>query len=314
MRIGIDIMGGDFAPEATIHGAILASKELAGKAKIVLIGDENIIQQQLSSTGAAKDSFEIIHAHEVIEMGENPTRAFTQKPGSSISIGFKLLRDEQIDAFCSAGNTGAMLVGAVLSIKPIEGILRPCIMSLIPKEKGGYGLLADVGSNSDCKPETLYQFALLGSMYASRVLGIEKPKVGLVNIGEEPEKGNLVAQAAYQLMNGTKDFNFIGNIEGRDLFNEKADVMICDGFTGNVILKMAEGFYNLIKSRDIHDAFLDRFNYENYGGTPILGINSTVVVGHGISNANAIKNMILLAAEIESSGLNERIKAVLLNE
>lgn len=314
MRIGLDIMGGDYAPSATIQGAIMAAEILPEDITVVLIGNQDVIKEHLKSSGETREVFQIEHASETIQMGENPTRAFTQKPDSSISVGFKLLREGKIDAFCSAGNTGAMLVGAVLSIKPIEGVLRPCIMSLIPKEKGGYGILADVGSNSDCKPETLYQFALLGSMYASKVLGISSPKVGLVNIGEEPEKGNLVAQAAFQLMNGTNDFNFIGNIEGRDLFDDKADVMICDGFTGNVILKMAEGFYNLVKSRNISDAFLDRFNYENYGGTPILGINSTVVVGHGISNANAIKNMIKLASEIESSGLNEKIKAVLIHE
>jgi glycerol-3-phosphate acyltransferase PlsX len=184
-------------------------------------------------------------------------------------------------------------------------------MSLMPKEKGGYGILLDVGSNADCKPELLVQFAYLGSMYAANVLGIENPKVGLINIGEEPEKGNQLALATHQLLSDASEINFIGNIEGRDLFNQKADVMVCDGFTGNVMLKQAEAFYWLIRKREISDPYLNRFNYENYGGTPILGVNSTVIVGHGISNKIAIKNMILLAYDVEKAGLTEKIKAVL---
>jgi phosphate acyltransferase len=314
MLIGLDVMGGDYAPQATVNGAVLASGSLPDGVRLVLIGPEGLIREQLVEIGVADSTFDIADAPEVIEMGENPTRAFTQKPGSSIATGFQLLRDQKIQAFCSAGNTGAMLVGSVLSVKPIEGIQRPCIMSMMPKENGGYGILLDVGSNVDCKPETLCQFALLGSMYAEGVMGIERPKVGLINIGEEPEKGNSVAQAAFQLMQESVDFNFIGNIEGRDLFNDKADVLVCDGFTGNVVLKMAEGYYSLIKARGIRDPFLDRFNYENYGGTPVLGINATVIVGHGISSARAISNMIIRAYEIESAGLNEKIKAVLQHE
>jgi glycerol-3-phosphate acyltransferase PlsX len=244
-------------------------------------------------------------------MGDHPARAFTQKPDSSIAIGFQLLKEGKIQALASAGNTGAMLVGSVLSIGTIEGVQRPCIMSLMPKEKGGYGVLLDVGSNADCKPELLVQFAYLGSMYAANVLGIENPKVGLINIGEEPEKGNQLALATHQLLNEASEINFIGNIEGRDLFNQKADVMVCDGFTGNVMLKQAEAFYWLIRKREIADPYLNRFNYENYGGTPILGVNATVIVGHGISNKIAIKNMILLAYDVEKAGLTEKIKAVL---
>lgn len=314
MQIGLDIMGGDFAPEATVNGAILAKQALPEGVDIVLIGDAELIHESLMNAGANPADFRIVHTNSVIEMGENPTRAFTQKPDSSISVGFKMLKDGEIDAFAGAGNTGAMLVGAVLSVKTIEGVQRPCIMSLLPKEKGGYGILLDVGSNADCKPETLYQFALLGSMYAGAVLGIENPKVGLINIGEEPEKGNQLALATYQLLNETDDFNFVGNIEGRDLFNTKADVMVCDGFTGNVVLKLAESFYWLIKKRGFSDPYLDRFNYEAYGGTPILGVNATVIVGHGISNANAIKNMILLAHDVQKAGLTHKIKAVLHHE
>ncbi|MFM2284985.1 MAG: hypothetical protein RLZZ543_482 [Bacteroidota bacterium] len=311
MRIGLDIMGGDFAPQATIGGAVLAVDAIDASCRLVLIGDEPSIRESLHTAGVDPARFDYAQATEVIEMGEHPTRAFTQKPNSTISTGFRLLKEGEIDAFVSAGNTGAMLVGSVLSVKPIDGIHRPCIMSLMPKESGGYGILLDVGSNADCKPETLYQFALLGSMYAANVLGIDQPKVGLINIGEEPEKGNELSKAAFQLMNGSTDFNFIGNIEGRDLFNDKADVMVCDGFTGNVVLKLAESFHGLFAKRGFSDPYLDRFNYENYGGTPVLGINSTVIVGHGISNAPTIKNMITLAEEVIAAGLTDKIKAVL---
>jgi glycerol-3-phosphate acyltransferase PlsX len=314
MRIGLDVMGGDHAPLATIEGAILAKELLAGKVDIVLIGDIHKIKQILSERDQDLDGFEIVHAPDVIEMGDHPARAFTQKSNSSISVGFKLLKEGNIHAFAGAGNTGAMMVGSVLSCGTIEGVQRPCIMSLIPKETGGNGVLLDVGSNADCKPELLLQFAVLGSMYASNVLGVENPKIGLINIGEEPEKGNQLAQATHSLLNESHDINFIGNIEGRDLFNAKADVMVCDGFTGNVILKLAEAFYWQYRKRKLSDDYFDRFNYENYGGTPILGINSTVIVGHGISNATAISNMIKLAYEVESAGLTEKIKAVLHDE
>jgi glycerol-3-phosphate acyltransferase PlsX len=314
MRIGLDVMGGDYAPAATIEGAILAMKNLAGRADIVLIGDSQIIEKLLIERGQKITDFKIIHASDVIEMGDHPARAFTQKSESSISVGFKLLKEGSIQAFAGAGNTGAMMVGSVLSCGTIEGVQRPCIMSLIPKDSGKNGVLLDVGSNVDCKPELLHQFAVLGSMYAVNVLGIENPKIGLINIGEEPEKGNQLAQTSYALLSESHDINFIGNIEGRDLFNAKADVMVCDGFTGNVILKLAEAFYWQYRKRKLNDEYFDRFNYENYGGTPILGINSTVIVGHGISNSTAISNMIKLAYEVESAGLTEKIKAVLHDE
>lgn len=314
MHIGLDISGGDFAPDATLSGALLAVNELPTSCRIVLIGDKKIIESKLIDLGKKTEDFDIVDAPDTIGMGENPTRAFASKPNSSINKGFTLLKEGEIQAFAGAGNTGAMLVGAVLTVKPIEGIQRPCIMSLIPKESGGFGVLLDVGSNADCKPETLLQFSILGSMYAENVLGINQPKVGLINIGEEPEKGNAVALAAHQLMSASNDIKFAGNIEGRDLFNDKADVMVCDGFTGNIVLKLAEAFYSIFKSKNLKDDYLDRFNYETYGGTPILGINSTVIVGHGISNSEAIKNMILLAHDVEKARLTEKIKAVLQHE
>nr|MBA3901619.1 phosphate--acyl-ACP acyltransferase [Bacteroidota bacterium] len=206
------------------------------------------------------------------------------------------------------GNTGAMLVGSVYSVKPVSGVIRPCITSALPKENGKVGIILDVGANADCKPDVLYQFGLLGSIYAKHIYGISNPRVGLMNIGEEEKKGNLLAQAAHELMKETTEFNFIGNIEGRDIFNLDVDVMVCDGFTGNIVLKEAEGFYNLIKRRGITDEFFERLNYENYGGTPILGINSNVIIGHGISNEIAIKNMLFLSKNIVEANLSEKIK------
>tara|TARA_B100001778_G_scaffold317839_1_gene305873 strand:- start:1065 stop:2000 length:936 start_codon:yes stop_codon:yes gene_type:complete len=307
MRIGIDIMGGDFAPQTTTEGAILAQKELSN-VELVLIGDESIITSILEEKGADKKDFSIVHTTDIIGMGEHPIKAFKQKPKSSIGIGFHLLSTGQIQGFAGAGNTGAMMIGSMYSVKSIPGIIRPCITSVMPKENGGVNLILDVGVNADCKPDVLYQFGVVGSVYAQNVFGIENPRVGLLNIGEEPEKGNLLSQASNNLMTDSKDFNFIGNIEGRDLFDDKCDVIVCDGFTGNVVLKEAEAFYYLMKKRGMLDDYFSRFNYEIYGGSPILGINSNVVVGHGISNDEAIKNMIKLTAECVEADLSKKIK------
>lgn len=310
MKIGFDIMGGDHAPVNEIEGAILASAALPPSVKIVLIGDADKAKAHLKSKNLDENTFEIVHTTEVIEMGEHPTKALSQKPNSSISVGFKLLKEGKLNAFCSAGNTGAMLVGSMFSVKSVPGVIRPCIATVLPKLSGGYGLILDVGTNADCKPDVLYQFGILGSLYAQHVHKQEKPKVGLLNIGEEPEKGNLVAQAAYNLMNETKDFNFIGNVEGRDFFNDKADVIVCEGFVGNIVLKMAESFYRLIMKRGRSDEYFDRFNYENYGGTPILGINSTVMIAHGISSPTAFKNMLVQTKDIVEANLPEKVKQV----
>ena len=308
MRIGLDVMGGDFAPLATIKGALLALRELPESLRIVLIGDESKISAELKKENVASDVFDIVHTPDVIGMGEHPTKAFLKKPESSISIGFHLLKERAIDGFASAGNSGAMLVGAFYTIKSVVGVIRPSVTSILPKEGGGVGLILDVGINADCKPDVLNQFAILGSLYVEHVHGITNPKVALLNIGEEEGKGNLLCQATYNLMKDSEEFNFVGNIEGRDLFNEKADVIVCDGFTGNVVLKQAEAFYELTKKRGLKDEYFDRFNYENYGGTPILGVNGTVMIGHGISNDKAIKNMLLHTAEVIQAKLSEKIK------
>jgi glycerol-3-phosphate acyltransferase PlsX len=241
-------------------------------------------------------------------MNEHATKALRKKPNNSISVGFHALKNKEIDVFSSAGNSGAMLVGSMFSIGPVKGVIRPSITSVLPKKNGGVGLILDVGVNADCKPDVLFQFAILGSLFAENVYNIQKPKVGLLNIGEEKGKGNLLTQSTFQLLEDNDDINFVGNVEGRDLFNDKADVIVCDGFTGNVVLKLAESFYSLINQKNIKDDYFDRFNYEIYGGTPVLGVDGNVLIGHGISNANAIKNMILLGKDLINSNLNSKIK------
>ena len=311
MRIGIDIMGGDFAPKATTLGAILALNEVPSDCRIVLIGDEPMTKSILAENGVDASLFDFIHADQVIEMGEHPTRALSQKPNSSLSIGFQMLKEGSIDAFASAGNSGAMLVGSMFSVKTIPGMNRPAICSYLPKENGGFGVILDVGANADCKPELLVQFAILGSLVAEILFGIKNPKVGLLNIGEEAEKGNLLTQATYPLLKETANINFIGNIEGRDLFNDKADVIVCDGFTGNIVLKLSETFHDMTAGKGMDAPFFARLNYENYGGSPVLGVNAPVVVGHGISNDIAIKNMILNSWTVCKSNLINNIKAAL---
>src|SRR5690606_1844161 len=235
MNIGLDMMGGDFAPFEAVKGIQLYLSELVDSpANLFLIGDETQINKHLKDLNVDSTNLTIVHASQVIDMHESPTRALKEKPESSISIGFQQLASGNTDAFISAGNTGAMLVGAMFSLKIIEGVLRPTIATIIPKEDGKTGLLVDVGINVDCKPEDLNQFAIMGSVYAKLMLGIENPRVGLINVGEEEGKGNMSVQAAYPLLKENKQINFIGNIEGRDILFGKADVMVCDGFTGNI--------------------------------------------------------------------------------
>ncbi|MDY6801326.1 MAG: phosphate acyltransferase PlsX [Bacteroidota bacterium] len=309
MRIGIDIMGGDFAPEAAVLGAILAHKELTSDDRLVLIGDQSQINELLKREKINPENFDIVHASQVIEMSDHPAKAFAKKPDSSIAKGYKLLASGEIDGFSSAGSTGAMLVGAMLAIKVIPGIIRPVITAAIPKPNGNYSLILDVGINPDTKPDVLYQYGILGSLYAKHVYNINDPKVGLMNIGSEEKKGNLVVKSAHELMKDTTDFNFIGNVEANELFaGNRVDVIVCDGFVGNVILKEAEAFYTLIKKRNIQDEFFEKFNFEDYGGTPILGVNKNIVIGHGISRQLAIKNMILHTKEVVEAKLSDKIK------
>lgn len=298
MNIALDMMGGDYAPEEVFRGIELYLSANLNAANLLLIGDEAQLNPLLQQSSANLSSVKVVHAPEVIGMNEHPTKALKEKQNSSIAVGFKLLASGKCDAFISAGNTGAMLVGALYSIKAIEGVLRPTISSIIPKDNGGTGLLLDVGLNADCKPEHLNQFAILGSLYAKYISGIENPRVGLINIGEEEGKGNLLAQATYPLLKENTHINFVGNIEGRDIFKDKADVMVCEGFTGNIVLKLAESIFDITQEKKITHEYLERFNFENYGGTPVLGVSKPVIIGHGISHGKAFHNMILLAEKM----------------
>jgi len=310
MIIALDAMGGDFAPQAIVEGALLAQKELSNECEILLVGHQDAIQRELSRLNVRQDFFKIIHATEVIEMGEHPAKTFSQKPNSSISIGFNLLAKGEAHAFCSAGNTGAM-VGSMFTVKALPGILRPAIMGYLPKSDGSVGALVDIGANADCKPEQLNQFAELGAIYAECILDIENPRIGLLNLGEEEQKGSMLTQAAYQLMKVNPQINFIGNVEGRDIFNNKANVIVCDGFVGNVVTKMAENLYDILVERGIKDEFVNSLNYEVVGGSPIVGVNGNVVIGHGVSSPFAVKNMILVAQKMITSNMLEQIKSAL---
>lgn len=315
MKIGLDIMGGDFAPAEPIKGVQSFFEQVPDSSvHLLLIGDAAAAAPYLSALDNWRHRFTFIEASEVVGMHEHPTKALKEKPNSSIAIGFGMLQKGKADAFISAGNTGAMLVGAMYSVKAIDGILRPTIATPIPRIDGKFNCLLDVGINADCKPENLTQFATLGSLYAHHILGIDKPRVALLNLGEEEGKGNILCQAAYPLLKELPGINFVGNVEGRDVFLDKAEVIVCEGFVGNVVIKMAESIYDIFKvQRGIQDPFLDHFNFEIYGGTPILGINSPVIIGHGISHAPAFKNMIDVAEKLISthiiSAFKEHFKA-----
>ncbi len=311
LKIGIDAMGGDYAPEAVIKGALLSLPELARDSVIVLFGDEKAIRDTLAQENADVSNFRIVHTTEVIEMGDHPAHAFVKKSDSSISVGFRHLQENLIDGFASAGSTGAMMVGSMQIAKQIEGIIRPAISANIATLNGKSFLLLDVGLNVDTKPDVLYQYAVIGNAYAQTVMKIREPRVALLSIGEEKEKGNIATRAAYELMDEGKAFNFVGNIESKQIFTgEQADVVVCDGFVGNVILKEAEGFYEIAKAQGVKNEYIDKLNYEIVGGTPVLGINHVVVVGHGCSSPLAIKNMILQTEKTIRGGLVEKLREI----
>ncbi|MEG1760038.1 MAG: phosphate acyltransferase PlsX [Alistipes sp.] len=293
LKIGVDAMGGDYAPEAAVQGAVMALDAVGENSRIVLFGDESQIKTILAAEKCPAERFDIVHTTEVIEMGDHPAKAFQAKTDSSITVGFGYLAKGAIQGFASAGSTGAMMVGSMYAVKPIEGVIRPAISSVIPTV-AGCALLLDVGLNVDCKPEVLAQYGLIGSIYAEAVLGIRNPRVAVLNIGEEETKGNIQSKATYELMKADPSFNFVGNIEGSHLFSGKvADVVVCDGFVGNTALKMAEGLYRINKAIGCNNKFWDAMNYENVGGTPVLGVNAPVIIGHGCSTPLAIKSMIL---------------------
>jgi glycerol-3-phosphate acyltransferase PlsX len=299
MNLALDMMGGDYAPLEAVKGLQLYLKSNNHKATVYCIGDEQQLNPLFVEYNIPAERTIIVHTSEVIGYHEHPTKALKDKPNSSIAKGFQLLATGKADAFLSSGNTGTMLVGSMFFLKPLEGILRPTIATVVPKIGGSTGILLDVGLNVDCKPQHLDQFGLLGSLYAQSILGINNPTVGLLNIGEEEGKGNALCKEAYPLLKENQQINFIGNVEGRDIFNDGPDVTVCDGFTGNVVLKLGESIYDIVESRNLHnDEFMHRFAYENYGGTPVLGVAKPVIIGHGISNDVAFCNMLSLAEKM----------------
>ncbi len=308
MRIGLDVMGGDFAPDAIIEGAVDSLKHFSADDTLILLGNETSIFRKLEGMKVSPSLFEIIPTSEVIEMGDHPAKAFSQKKDSSIAVGYTMLKKSTLDGFCSAGNTGAMLVGASYTVNVIPGVFRPALATILPCINGRDSVILDVGLNPDCKPDVLLQYGILGTLYAKFVLEIENPTVGLLNIGEEESKGTTDVKAAHELMRDHPGLNFRGNIEGNMLFHENmTDVVVCDGFVGNIVLKQAEATYTLMKKINITHPFLDRLNFENVGGTPIVGINANVVIGHGISKRKAIMNMILQTRAVVHANLAQKI-------
>lgn len=311
IRIGLDTMGGDFAPEAAVKGAIMALDAIGDDCRIVLFGDDNLIREILTEEGCPPDKFDIVATTEVIEMHEHPVRAFQQKSDSSLAVGFRHLSEGRITGFASAGSTGAMMVGSMQVVKVINGVLRPAISTIVPTTTGKPVIILDIGLNVDCKPDVLEQYATIGSIYAKSVLGIENPRIALLNIGTESSKGNLLIKAAYELMQVGKEmgqYNFVGNIEASHIFtSEVADVVVCDGFVGNILLKLAEGLYGINYSLGSTNSFWEGLNYENTGGTPVLGVNAPVVIGHGKSTPLAIKNMIISTEHAIKNRLIERL-------
>ncbi len=311
IRIGLDAMGGDYTPAEAIKGAFKAAGQTDfANVDIVLLGEKKAIEDSLASLGI-NHPFEIIDAPDTIGMSEHPTKAVSAKRNSSIMVGLKMLMEGRLDGFASAGNTGAMMVGSLYTVKTIDGIFRPAISTILPRPSGKHGVMLDVGANADVKPDVLVQFANIGTIYAKSILGIENPTVGLLSIGEEKEKGNILTQATYPLLEDDRYINFIGNVEGRDLFTDKADVVVCDGYTGNVILKACEGMCYQLMKRGVKDDYLNQFNFENYGGSPILGVNKPVIIGHGISKAKTFVNMLKLTKDVIVSNLIDSIKAQL---
>jgi len=307
MRIGIDAMGGDYAPLEAVKGASLAAKQLNG-VELVLFGSNDEVLRVCESEGIDSKIFTIVDTPDVIEMADHPVKALVSKPNSSIAQGFLHLAQGKIDAFISAGNTGAMLVGSIQYLKLVDGCDRPCLTAAIPRVNMNPGLLLDVGANADCKPEHLEKFALLGNLLYSMLYKVDSPKVGLLNIGEESEKGNLLTKATHQLLAQTQGINFVGNVEGRDIFGDLADVVVCDGFSGNVIIKVCEGMYYRLVKRGVQDDYLDQFNFKHYGGSLVLGVNAPVIVGHGITKSETFLKMIELAQDAVETQLTSKIQ------
>ena len=325
MRVVLDAMGGDFAPHTPVVGAVQAAKEFG--TEVVLVGDKGLIEKELSKLSYPRELIEVVHAGDAVPMDEQPAKALKRR-NSSIHVGLKLVKEGEADAFVSAGNTGAVMAIALFTVGRLKGVERPAISTILPNLKG-HTFLLDVGANVDCKPYHLLQFAVMGSAYARYVLKDENPKVGLLNIGEEEGKGNELTKEAFRLLKEAKEkgLNFTGNAEGRDIFSGKFDVIVCDGFVGNVALKLSESLAKIlakILKEEIEKHFISRIgaitlkpaikgfkkriDYAEWGGAPLLGIKAPVIISHGSSNAKAIKNAIRTATQFVESELNSHIE------
>ncbi len=333
-RIAVDAMGGDHAPAAVVEGALAASREWGHR--ILLVGREEEVRAELRRFGAEDGSVTVVHAPEVIEMHEPPMQALRRKKHSSIRVGTHLLREGRAEAFVSAGNTGAVMAGAKVSLGTIQGIDRPAVTAVLPNLKGR-SVWLDVGANVDCRPSHIRQFALMGALYAREILDIPSPKVGLLSVGEEDTKGNDLTREVFKELRGATlngaALNFIGNVEGRDIFNGECDVIVCDGFTGNVSLKAIESVSEMLVvflKQELRSSWLARIglllarpalrrfkrtiDYAEYGGFPLLGVKGVVIIGHGRSSPKAIKNAIRVAADCVASRVHDRIQEVMARE
>ncbi|HBF2268387.1 TPA: phosphate acyltransferase PlsX [Clostridioides difficile] len=291
MKIVIDGMGGDNAPKSNVEGAVNAIKEY--QVDLIITGDKDLLEKEFSNYEFDRNKLEIVHTTEIIENEDKPVKAIRSKKDSSMVVALNLVKEGKADAIISAGNTGALLAGGLFVVGRIKGIDRPCLCSAIPNVKRGMTLIADCGANADCKPKNLVEFAAMSNIYSRKVLGLENPKVALANVGLEEGKGNDLVKRSYEEIKKL-DLNFIGNVEAREVINAYTDIIICDGFTGNILLKSAEGValsvMSLIKD-DLRKlkSFID---YSEYGGAPLLGLNGGVIKAHGSSDAKAIKNAI----------------------
>lgn len=324
IRVSVDAMGGDFAPASEIDGAIMALEKKHNELEVILVGKKDLLESELAKRNYSGDGIRIVNAEEVVTMEDSPTESYKSKPDSSLIVSLNVQKQGDADASISAGNTGAMMAASVLKLGRIKGVGRPTIGALFPSEKG-YTMLFDVGASVDCKAQHLLEYGVMGSIYMSRVLGINNPSVALLNVGEEKSKGNELTFEAYELLEKS-DLNFAGNVEGRDILDGKYDVIVCDGFTGNIILKFAESVPSTLKhkfkkyaSENIFKKLwvgmmystlkkiLSDFDYQNYGGVPLLGVNGVSIIGHGKSTPKAIMNMIITAMNVVKSGVNSKI-------
>jgi glycerol-3-phosphate acyltransferase PlsX len=324
MRISLDAMGGDHAPSTTIDGAIEALKE-SKELSVILVGNEEDLKSELAKRKYKSKRLTIRHASEVVDMDEPPLTAVRRKKDSSISVALRIVKDGEADATVSAGNSGVVMATALFTLGKIPGVERPAIAAVMPALKGGFFLLIDAGANVDCNPINLFQFAIMGEAYMKKVFHIEDPKVALLGIGEEDLKGNELTKESFKLLKDS-NFNFIGNIEGKEIYKGEADVVVCDGFVGNIALKISEGLAEAISKmlqkeisssiagkigylfmKGVFRNFKKKTHYAEYGGAPLLGLNKPCIISHGRSSALAIKNAIIVAADCFSTGLSEHI-------